>query len=450
MNTKFLKVKENVMKLKLQTLRNIAVFAILLAIPASVSADAVTDWNAIAVQATVTGARPGQSGMIDVAMVHVAIYDAVQAIEKKYEPYYVEIPGASGSPAAAAAKAAHDVLVSRFPAQADALDMTYQQYLLSHGLSESDPGVAVGTRAAAGIIALRACDGSFPNPAPPPFTGGSSIGMWRPTPPGNLPMLTPWLGNVTPFTLTRPSQFRAAAPPAVSSREYARDYNEVKTMGSLNSTSRTAEQTDMAKFWASTYGPLWNQVLRGIALAHVDNIADSSRLFALANMANADSLITAWNTKNYYVYWRPITAIQEGNNDGNPSTAGDSSWQPLITTPPYPDYSSGANNQTGAITRALELFFGTDHLTFSVTTTNPGPTNQDTRTFNRFSDAAQEVVNARIYEGIHFRFADEVARKQGTQVAKWAFRNFLRPLDKKDHDGKDDDGQDDDDHGGHR
>jgi hypothetical protein len=306
------------MKLKLKTWRGIAFFAILFAISASVSADVVTDWNAIAVQATVTGARPVQSGMIDVAMVHVAIYDAVQAIEKRYEPYYVEIPGASGSAESAAAKAAHDVLVSRFPVQADAFDTAYQQYLSSHGLSDSDPGIAVGARAAAGIIALRACDGSLPDPAPPPFTGGTGIGVWRPTPPGNLPMVTPWLGNVTRFTLTRPSQFRAAAPPTVTSREYARDYNEVKTMGSLNSSARTAEQTDMAKFWASSYGVLWNQVLRDIDITYVDNIGDSARLFALANIANADSLITSWNSKNYYVYWRLITAIQQGDNDGNP------------------------------------------------------------------------------------------------------------------------------------
>jgi hypothetical protein len=435
------------MKIKLQSWRSIATLAILLAIPASVSADAVADWNAIAVQATVTAARPGPSGVLDVAMVQAAVYDAVQAIEKRYEPYYVEIPGASGSPEAAAAKAAHDVLVSRFPAQASSLDTTYQQYLLNHGLSESDPGVAVGATAAAGIIALRACDGSFPNPAPPPFTGGTAIGIWRPTPPGNLPMAAPWLSNVTPFTLTRPSQFRAGPPPALTSREYTRDYNEVKAMGSLNNSSRTPEQTELAQFWNASYLVLWNQVFRDIAAVHVDNIADSARLFALADMSIADALITAWNTKKYYVVWRPMTAIQEGNNDGNPRTAGDPTWQPLITNPNYPDYSSGANNFTGAATRSLALFFGTDQMTFSVTTTNTGPTNQDTRTFSRFSAAAQEVVDGRIYEGIHFRFADEVARKQGRQVADWTFRNFLRPIGNHDDDGRDDD---DHDHDGHR
>jgi multisubunit Na+/H+ antiporter MnhB subunit len=425
------------MRLKLQTFPALAILAILVAAPVAASADAVSDWNAIAVQATITGARPGATGVLDTAMVQAAVYDAVQAIEKRYQPYYVDIPGASGSPTAAAAKAAHDVLVKRFPAQAAFLDMTYQQYLLNHGLLETDPGVAVGATAAAGIIALRACDGSFPVPAPPPFIGGTDIGVWRPTPPANAPMLAPWLGAVTPFTLTRPSQFRAAPPPDLTSRQYAREYNEVKELGALNNSTRTPEQTDQANFWNANYPVLWNTVLRDIAGSHVDNIGDSARLFALVDMAMADALITAWDTKKFYVFWRPITAIQEGDNDGNSQTVGDPTWQPLIVNPPYPDYSSGANNLTGSATRALALFFGTDRMTFSVTTTNLGPTIEDTRTFHRFSDAAQEVVDGRIYEGIHFRSADEVARTQGSQVAHFAFRNLLRPV------GDDDEGDDD-------
>lgn len=409
----------------LMTLAMLVMFA---GLSGTARADAVADWNAIAVQATLTGARPGPTGVIDIATVHAAIYDAVQAIERRYEPYYVEIKGASGSPVAAAAKAAHDVLVNRFPAQAASLDATYQQYLSTHGLAETDPGVAVGAAAAAGIIALRACDGSFPNPAPPPFVGGTGLGVWRPTPPAFAPMLVPWLGNATPFTLTRPSQFRADPPPALTSREYARDYNEVKALGALNGSSRTPEQTDLAHFYAANFPVLWNQALRDIAGAHVDNVADSARLFALADMAMADAIITAWNDKNYYVFWRPITAIQEGDNDGNPQTAGDASWTSLIAAPPYPDHTSGANAITSAAVNSLALFFGTDNMTFSVTTTNTGPTVQDTRTYTRFSDAAQDVVDARIYLGIHFRFADTAARKQGRQVSRWAFRNFLRPL----------------------
>ncbi|HKE56287.1 MAG TPA: vanadium-dependent haloperoxidase [Pyrinomonadaceae bacterium] len=429
--------------MKLPNWCHFALLLVLVAAPASVAADTVTDWNAIAVQATVTAARPGQTGILDLAMVHVAIHDAVQAIEKKYEPYYVEIPGASGSPDAAAVKAAYDVLVSRFSAQAPQLLMIYQQYLLSHGLSETDPGIAVGAKAAAGIIALRACDGSFPVPAPPPFVGDTAIGVWRPTPPGNLPMLAPWLGNVTPFTINRPSQFRAAPPPALPSRDYARDYNEIKAIGALNNSTRNAEETDLAHFWNLNYGVVWHQGLRDIAITHVDNISDSARLFALADIAVADSLISSWNNKNYYVYWRPITAIREGNNDGNPWTVGDPNWSPLITTPNYPDYTSGANSFTGAVTRVLQVFFDTDHMAFSLTTTNTGPTIQDTRPYNRFSAAADDVVEARILEGIHFRTADEVGRRQARQVANWAFKNYLRPIGKH-KDGKDDeDGPDD-------
>ena len=418
------------MKPKLQIWRNI-VLAIIFALPATVNADVVTDWNAITVQAMVTANRPGPSGVVDIAIVHVAIYDAVQAIEKRYTPYYVEIPGASGSPVAAAAKAAHDVLVNRFPAQSVSLDLAYQQYLLNNGLSEVDPGVAVGAKAAAGIIALRACDGSFPVPGPPPFVGGTEPGVWRPTPPANLPMAAPWLGNVTPYVMTRPSQFRAEPPPALTSREYAKDYNEIKAVGALNNSTRNADQTDMAHFYAGNTPVFWNRAVRDIAIAHVNEIAESSRLFALFSTAVADALIASWNDKTYYVFWRPITAIREGDNDGNPDTVADPAWQSLITTPNYPDYTSGAVNFATAATTIFEHFFGTDHMTFSITTTNVGPTVQDTRTYNRFSDAAEDVVNARVYSGIHFRFADEAARKQGRQVAQWTFKNYLRPLPQK-------------------
>ena len=190
----------------------------------------------------------------------------------------------------------------------------------------------------------------------------------------------------------------------------------MKASGALFNSARTPEQTDLGLFWFSNYLVLWNHALRDIAAAHVHNIGDSARLFALANLAMADAAITAWDTKFHYVFWRPVTAIQEGDNDGNPETTGDQNWQPLVNNPNYPDYTSGANNVTGATTRALALFFGTNEMTFSVTTTNPAAI-QQTRTYDRFTDAAADVVNARIYEGIHFRFADVEARKQGRRVA---------------------------------
>ncbi len=407
--------------------------------------DAVTDWNAITVQAVNAAVppRPGPSAVLDLAMVHAAVYDAVEAIDGRFRPYHVHIPGASGSPAAAAAAAAHDVLVNRFPAQAASLDSTYHDYLDHNGLL-GDAGIAVGQQAAAGIIALRANDGSFP-PNYPPFTGGTDPGEWRPTPsylpgppPPFAPMATPWMGAVTPFTLRSGDQFRAQPPPALTSNQYTRDYNEAKALGALFNSARTPAQTDFAYFWASNYTVLWNKALRDIAGAHVHDIGDTARLFALAGMAFADAAITAWDSKLHYDFWRPLTAIREGENDGNPQTAGDPDWQPLVNTPPYPDYTSGANNGTGAMTRALALFFGTDEMMFSVDTTNPLAV-QRTRTYDRFSDAAADVVVARIYEGIHFRFADVEARKQGRHVAQWAFSHFLKPLDDDDNDQDDDD-----------
>ena len=406
-------------------------------------ADAVTDWNNIASQAIATAiaaGRPAAVTAIDFAMTQAAVNDAVQAIDGRFQPYNVLIPGASGSPAAAVAKAAHDVLVNLFPAQVTSLDTAYQDYLASNGLAEDDPGVAVGELAASGIVALRLNDGRFP-PNPTPFVGGTDPGVWRPTPsyitsappPTLAPGSVPWLATVTPFTLTNPAQFRLGPPPALTSERYTKDYNEVKAVGSFSSEVRTPAQTDLAYFYADNFIILWNRALRSIATTYVHNISDSARLFALANLATADALITAWDSKYHYVFWRPVSAIQEGGTDGNPQTAGDLSWQPLINTPNYPDYTSGANNITGAMTRTLALFFKTDKVTFSVTSAYPLAV-QKTRTYTRFSDAAQDVVNARIYLGIHFRTADTVARRQGRSVATWAFEHFLRPVRHEDDD----------------
>jgi len=399
-------------------------------------ADAVVDWNAITEQAVLAAVPPhvGAPTTLDYAMVHAAVYDAVQAIEGDFEPFLVDIPGAYGSPQAAAAAAAHDVLVQLFPAQAASLDATYADYLASHDL-EDDPGLAVGQEAAAGVIANRADDGSFPEPPPPPFIGGTGPGVWRPTPPASAPMAAEWLATVRPFTLIDPDQFRARPPPAVTSDRYTRHYKEVKRLGSIDSV-RTPEQQAVANFWALNFGVQWNLALRDIATAHVHRISDSSRLFALANLAAADAAITSWDSKRHFVFWRPITAIQEGDSDGNPRTHGDAGWLPMLTTPPYPDYTSGANNVGGAMSRSLALFFGTDRFRFTFTTDSaiPGPR---TRTFERFSDAAQELVDARVYHGVHFRFADTAARTQGRRVASWVFKHYLRPVCDHDDDRHD-------------
>ncbi len=402
--------------------------------------DAVTDWNEIAQQAIVAG-RPGPIGAVDSALVQVAVHDAVQAIDKRFEPYHVDVKGAKGSRSAAAAAAAHAVLVGIYPAQATALDTTYFNYLAANGLG-NDPGLLVGEEVAAKILPLRRVD---PNPLPLPFTGGTGIGQWRPTssfignppaPPSGAPMAVHWMGGFDPFTLTGPARFRAAPPPAVTSERYRRDYDEVKRLGSFASTDRTPEQTDIAYFYTDNFLAQWNRALRGIAANHLHRTGDTARLFALANLAVADALISSWDSKKFYFLWRPITAINEGDNDGNPNTVGDPNWRPLINTPNYPDYTSGANNVVGAMTRTLQLFFGRDRMTFEVTTLAPLAV-QKTRTYHRFSDAAEDVVSARILLGIHFRFADTAARTQGRRVAEWGFNHFLLPLHEHGDDCKD-------------
>lgn len=241
-------------------------------------------------------------------------------------------------------------------------------------------------------------------------------------------MTAQFLSTFKPFAINEPSQFRAAqAPPKLTSGLYARDYNEVLTLGAKVGSTRTQEQTNIGLFF--TYGPpsYWGGALRFLAGEHLDNIGDSARMFALVYLAMADAVITAWDSKIAWNFWRPITAIQNADIDGNPRTDIDPGWLPLSATPNYPDYTSGANNLAGAVTTMLTNFFGSDELEFSLTsTTIAAPDN--VRAYTRLSDAAQDVVNARIYMGIHFRFADTVALRQGRHVANWVFGHYLRPI----------------------
>ena len=399
-----------------------------ISVPMTARADVIADWNVIAIQEAVTAGRPGGSPAIDIATMHAAMYDAVQAIERDYDPYRVtDVPNSTGSPIAAAAKAARDVLVARFPLRATEINTQYVNYLMMNNIPADDPGVAVGTYVAGKLLAYRSCDGSLPIPAPT-FKGGTGIGQWRPTHPAFSPRNPgEYLGQVTPFFMTRPTQFRPEAPPSVTSRRYARDYNEVKLYGARTGSQRSADQTDLANFWAgNTFAAIYSGV-RDVAANHVDNVSDSSRLFALVAMSQADTLIAVWDAKFHYNFWRPLTAIQFGDMDGNPGTAGDATWLPLISNPAYPDYTSGANGVSSSSMFAMEHFFETESIEFSMTTTNTGPTNQDTRNYTSFSQAIQEVVDGRVLLGIHFRFADEASVGIGKDVVKWGFKNYLRP-----------------------
>jgi hypothetical protein len=391
--------------------------------PIVAAASAVTSWNEVANAAVAIG-RPGPPGVLDLALIQAAVHDAIQALEGRYEPYFGSVPNAAGSPSAAAAAAAYTVLAEFYPAQRPGptgLDQTYLTYITANGLA-GDPGLAVGESVGDQLAALRR-----PTLTMPANLGGTGIGEWRPTPPANMPGQFEFLGQTEPFTLLRASQFRPQGPPPISSMQYVRDYDEVKELGSATSTARTFAQTDLAHFWSENFFAQWNRAIRAIVIARVHDIGDAARLLALTNITAADAVISGFESKYHFNFWRPIAAIREGDHDENPRTDGDASWTSLTSNPPYPDYPSGANNVTGSITKMLELFFGTDQMAFSVTS-NAALAVQKTRNFTRFSQAAQEVVDARVLLGIHFRFADEVARTQGSRVAHWVFQKSLRPV----------------------
>jgi hypothetical protein len=395
--------------------------------------DVIADCNAIAEKEIKAANHPLPVTSVEFAMVHLAIYDAVESIDQRYEPYHALVPNATGSMSAAAAKAGHDVLIGLFPAQVASIDADYADPLTTCRIHPGDLGTTVGGQAAADILLLRGNDGRFPL-NPPPFVGDNAIGQWRPTPsllpgppPSLAPGLVPWMAKVTPFTMKTNSQFRADPPPDLASDTWAADFNEVKAVGSLTRTTRTPEQTDIGYFWADSGPLLWQNALRYISRTYVSDLGESARMFVLADVALADAQIACWESKYFYNFWRPITAIQLGDQDGNPATDGDPNWQPLINTPNFPEYPSGHASISGAASHVLRLFFGRDELNFQITTTNPNAL-QKTRYFTRFSNAEDEVVNARVYVGIHFRNSDRSARAQGLRVANWVFKNYFRPI----------------------
>jgi len=416
--------------------------------------DPVADWNAIAEKAVKTAGHAPPVAALDFAIVHLAIYDAVESIDRRYQPYHSIIPGATGSLSAAVAKAGNDVLIGLFPAQSSTISKAYGDFLTVNGIDGNDPGISAGAQAAADILALRSNDGRFPQNQLP-FLGSTAIGQWRPTPSFLLPLapppfapgLTAWVATVTPFTMKDDSQFRVDPPPDLTSELWAEDYNEVKTLGSLTSTVRTTEQTEIGYFWADSGPILWQNALRYISTTYLNNTGDSARMFALADVSLADAQIACWDSKYFYNFWRPVTAIRLGDQDGNPDTDVDPDWQPLINTPNFPEYPSGHASISGAVTRVLRLFFGTDDVNFQMITTQPNAA-QKIRSFTRFSQAEDEVINARVYVGIHYRNSDRVARALGLRVGNWVFKNYFRPIDDphlREQDGVDANDQEDED-----
>jgi hypothetical protein len=388
-------------------------------------AGAVLDWNVNATTAIVTVAKqPPPVAILSYAMVQGAVYDAVNAIDGGHQPY-LAAPAADGSESksAAAAAAAHDVLVALFPAQAATLDaqLAISLAAVPDGAAKT-AGVAIGQSAAATMVAARTNDGRFGSSV---VVIGNQPGQWRPAPPVFAIDPASWVGNVKPFLLPRGDLFRSDGPNALTSAAYAEDLNEVESLGSATSTTRTSDETDAAIWWQDHGTALWNRILRNVSLDRGLDIVDAARLLAMTDLAGADGLISCWNDKYYWNFWRPITAIREADTDGNPATVADPTWTPLLATPPFPDHPSGHSCVSGAIVNTLQAFFGTDKIALSAFSNN----SHTTRTFDRFSDALKEVLDARVWGGIHFRTADMQGSVMGMKVAHYLVKHFFAPTE---------------------
>jgi hypothetical protein len=407
----------------------------------------VTEWNAIATT-TLLALPPPAGGappafQVEMGMTQGAVYDAVNAITPKHHrPYLLKRRfAATASKDAAVATAAYRVLSSivssvpegiSFPNQKSLQQFLTDQYASSLASAPDGPfmrqGVAAGNAAADAMIAARQGDGRF---GPSPWVPSSAPGHWQPlSNPDGSPILdpTPWVANVRPFLIESTSQFRTAGPNALTSDAWARDFNEVKALGSLNSSVRTPEQTHVALFWQSAGGPavLWNAVARNLVEdpKYGVDVADSARLFAMANLSAADAAINCWNDKYYWDFWRPWNAIPRAAEDQNPATDPESGWTPLLSAP-YPEHPSGHLCLDGAHLGVLRMFFGTDDVPFDVTSSRfPG----EPRHFERFSQALAEITEARIWAGLHYRIADVQAQLLGRNVADYMAANYFQPV----------------------
>jgi membrane-associated phospholipid phosphatase len=391
------------------------------------SVNSVIEWNRtlLAIVRTAGAQPPTIHSTRNFAILHASVYDAVNNIDGIFSPYFVRIPNVSrrASTPAAADQAAHDALVALYPAFQATLDAELQQDLaqILDGQNKTD-GIAVGQTVAAQILSFRSNDGS--GVTPPPFIPGNQPGGYQLTPPNFAAAdFTQW-PQVTPFALARADEFRPAPPPELTSDSYTRVFDEVKSLGFINSTTRTPEQTLIGTFWNGNIQDFWNEIAQTAALRHQLNLAQSARLFALLNISLADTAIAFFDAKYTYQFWRPVTAIQMAGSDGNPSTEPNPTWLPLTTkTAPDPSYPGAHSAISAAGAEVLRFYFG-QRFTFDVTSESLAGV---TRHFTSFSAAAQEAGLSRIYAGQHFR-SDHVAGKDlGHQVAESIDETILLP-----------------------
>jgi hypothetical protein len=407
-------------------------------------ADEITDWNQTMLRAALVGATSPPVTSRVAAIVQAAVFDAVNGIARRYTPIHVTPDGPAGaSREAAAVQAAYATLVQLYPAQKATFDARLAVSLAVLGTRETGAaiasGVAWGQTVADAIVSWRNDDGF--TPAPPPFLGGTDVGQWRPTPPAFAPGVVPQFAYMTPWAIAAPSQFRPAGPPALTSARYTKDFNETKTLGNISSAIRTPDQTVSAWFWASaTPNFLWNHVAvslvngsgaksaeaadRDASDRHRDSVLQNARLLAQLNVAIADAAIACFEAKYTYVFWRPVTAIPLAATDGNPATKEDTEWMPLFATPAHPEYPSAHSCLSAAAGTVLAHRFG-DRTHFSMASDQmPGVV----RSFKSFSSALEEVKNARIVAGLHYRSATDDGETLGTSVAEYVLEHTAQQV----------------------
>jgi hypothetical protein len=404
---------------------------------AAEQADIVRDWHRIAIAAISNPAtadppgagQPPPYSPLHVAMVQGAVYDAVNAIDRGHAPYLANLPTApaSASRAAAVAAAARGVLVDLVPPLPQAVrNSVNSQYAAS--LSEitdgsaKSQGIAVGAAAAAAMLANRAGDGRYVQYS---FTAGFGPGQWRAEVPNFASDPFAWVARVRPFTMKSPSQFRTEGPPSMTSAQYAAEFNEVKALGALNNSTRSPEQTTLARFVSANPIVFMNAGLRDISEDAGLSLVDEARLYAMTSMASADALVACWDDKDHWRFWRPITAIRQAAADGNDATTAQADWLPFLPTPPYPDHPSGYNCYTAALMHAAKAFFGTDKVEFRLTS----PGSNTTRSYSRFTDVVRDTIEGRIYTGFHFRTADVQGAWIGKKVAQWTAKHYFEAVD---------------------
>lgn len=390
------------------------------------AADMVIQWNKILLDAIRTVKPPPPAGARAMAMTSLAVFDAVNSVEGKYTSYLTKVSTSlATSKEAAVAQAAYQVLSALFPSYQSNLDAQLAASLntISDGAAKT-AGITLGNTVANAYITSRATDGSGNVVT---YTPGTDPGDWEPTPPAFADPLLPQWPQVKPFAMKSGSQFRPKSPPSLTSAAYARDLNQVLDLGSATSTTRTADQTDIAKFWAGGAGTAtppgqWNMIAQEVSEMKCLTLGENARLFAMLNMALADAGISAWDAKYAYNLWRPITAIQNADLDGNAATTKDATWAPLLTTPPFPTYTSGHSTFSGAAAAALGAFFGTDEVSFVARSEVSGVAD---RGFTSFREAAEEAGISRIYGGIHFNFDNVEGLAAGDKIGQLVASKFL-------------------------